>query len=852
MENDSHSPTGKLINPPQILFPNITKRSVDVGGTVCVVGIGESKELQVYNSLRTEISLAEYEPDLPEVPTGVTETKVMDNQMEDPMSLAQTIVTSLIDITQNKQLLLGILRLECNGFESVIDFDEQHHLEIEIKTLLDAFLTARIQDKAPPLLKTAPPPQIPLYIHHERQNSILNFNWKTRRDLFLQLEGLTGTVYGIGTLEETQNQWAVHLYVLEDDVTNINLRGKEESYPQTLEQLIEKVKQKSVFPLVWFRFDFGFPFAFAQLPDWENACQLGVFKEAKATYDESTMKSLEGIELGDETEVEEDLLPEDEKISKQRLKAIKQGKYNALGDMDRAIKFFDDLLELEPGTEDKKVVAIAGDDPELWYSRSVIARQEGGVEKAKGAIEKAIRFELERIKKNIGLAEGATSAEVTAAIPIPQPLLAKYWHEYGVIFNLLRNLKYAIIAFKNAVNYDPEKDSYLHDLANTLLSANQLQEASVLFIRALQKEPSNAYGWFKLGELQFRSKQLKSALESFKKATALIPNNASFSANLGSTDLYMQDWDGALDAFKRATSLDSNQISYWLGLGVAYGGKTNPVEGNTFVANFPKLMDKSSANHHYVLGLARLALGRTKQALQKFNDAKVLDENNYSIWVLIADLNEKEGNLNGVATALVNMYRLKQKQPDTQAKDLLEILERLAIVREKLGNWDLAVQTYRQMLELQPWGAKYWNAIGTGLKRAKGKPQEILEAFEKAVIQERTNLKYLNNLAWQQFTMNQLHEAQASVEEILSADKKNIAARNTLACTLCKQGEQTKDSKLLHQAHKEFDILLREVPEKEWDKNINLKIALDCIEKTGKSEKIEIIKKHLTPVTKGA
>ena len=100
--------------------------------------------------------------------------------------------------------------------------------------------------------------------------------------------------------------------------------------------------------------------------------------------------------------------------------------------------------------------------------------------------------------------------------------------------------------------------------------------------------------------------------------------------------------------------------------------------------------------------------------------------------------------------------------------------------------------------------------------------------------------------------MNQLHKAQASVEEILKVDKKNIFARNTLACTLCKQAEQTKDVKLHHQARKEFDILLKEVPEKEWDKNINLKMALVCIEKTGKSEKIEIIKQHVTPVTKGA
>jgi tetratricopeptide (TPR) repeat protein len=844
MEHDSFTPPGKLVNPPQILFPHITKRSVDVGGTVCVIGISEAKELQVYRSLRTEISLAEYEEDIPEVPTGVTEIKVNENQMEDPMSFAQTIVNSLIEITQKRQFLLGILRLECNGFESIIDFDEEHPFEIEIKALMDAFLKARIQDNIPPLLKTAPPPEIPLFVHHERQESVLKFNWKSRQDLFLQLEGLTGTVYGIGTLENAGRQWAMHFYVLEDDITNMNLRGKLVAYPQTLETVIENVKQKAAFPLVWFRFDFGYPFAFAQLPDWENARQLGVFKEAKETYDAYAMQSIAGLEKADEIEVEEDLLPEDEKTRKKRLKALKQGKYNPLGDMDKAIKFFDEILEMDVASQDSKVVKIAEDDPELWYSRSVISRQEGGLDKAKDDSEKAIRFELERIKKNLGAPEGSSATPVSPEIKPPQPFLAKYWHEYGLIFNLSHNLDNAIIAFKNAVSFDPENDIYMQDLANTLLSANYLQEASVLLARILQKKPSNAYGWFKLGELQFRAKQFKSAQESFQKASTLVPNNASFAANLGSTDLFLQDWSGALGAFKKAVTLESNQINYWIGLGIAYAGKTNPVEGNSFAANFPKLMDKASATHHYVLGLARLALGRSKQALQKFNDAKILDENNYQMWVLIADLNEKEGNLNGTATALVNMDRLKPNQT--------ELLERLATVREKLGNWDMAVETYRRLLGIRPWESKYWNALATCLKRAKGNPAEILEAFQKAVDQDKTNVKFLNNLAWQLFTMNQLHKAQAAIDEILRIDKNNTAAHNTLACTLYKQGDQTKDSKVLTQARKEFDYLLRNVPENEWDKTINLVLALECIEKTGKSDKIDTIKKHISPPPKSA
>ncbi len=46
--------------------------------------------------------------------------------------------------------------------------------------------------------------------------------------------------------------------------------------------------------------------------------------------------------------------------------------------------------------------------------------------------------------------------------------------------------------------------------------------------------------------------------------------------------------------------------------------------------------------------------------------------------------------------------------------------------------------------------------------------------------------------------------------------------------------------------------MLKEVPEKDWDKNINLKMAFDCIEKTGKSDRIEVIRKHLNPPVKSA
>ena len=832
-----------LVNPPQILFPHITKRRVDVGGTVCVVGVGEDKRLQVYNSLRTEISLAEYEEDIPEVPTGVTETKVNDNQLEDPMSFAQAVVNSLTTITQNKQFLLGVIHIECNGFESIIDFNEEHHFEIDIKSLMEAFLTGRIHEKVPDLLKAPLPSEIPLFIHHEKADSILNFTWKVRQDLFLQLEGLTGTVYGIGTVEDGGGQAGLHLYVLEDALSNINLLGKPVAYPKTLDEVIEKVKNKSAFPLVWFRFDFGFPFAFAQFPEWENACQLGVFKEAKDAYDAYAVQSIAGLEKGEEIEIEEDLLPEDEKTKKKRLKAIKQGKYDPIQDMAGAIEFFSSLLGADADLPDSAVVQIAENDPELWYSRSMIARQEGSLDKAKNAIEKAIRFELERIKKTLLTTEDGATIPASAEIKPPQPLLAKYWHEYGIIFNLLQDSKDAIFAFKNTVSFDPENETYGHDLANTLLSANQLQEASALLVRILQKSPANAYGWFKVGELQFRSKQFKAAQASFQKASELVPNNPSFVANLGSTCLLLQDWDGALEAFKRSILLDSNQVNYWIGLGVAYAGKTHPVEGNTLLAHLSKLMDKSTADHHYVLGLARLALGRNKQALQKFNDAKVLNENNYQMWKLIADLSEKEGNLNSVATALVNMDRL---QPDQ-----IELLEHLASVRQRLRNWDMAVETYRRLLNIRPWEPKYWNTLGTSLMYAKGNPAEILDVFQKATEQDRTNIKYLNNLAWQQFTMNLFPEALASAERVLNIDKNNIPACNTIACVIYKQGEQLNEEKLLGQARKEFDRLLKEVPENEWDKSINLKLALKCLEKTGKDEKIEIIKKHLTATTKG-
>ncbi|HMF30016.1 MAG TPA: hypothetical protein VKK79_01275, partial [Candidatus Lokiarchaeia archaeon] len=452
-----------LINPPSILFPQILKLSVDVGGMVSIVGITEEKNLQVHHHLQTEISHAEYEEDLPELATGVVVPKLNENELEDPMSLAQTVALSLINIMENNQYLLGILHFECNGFESVIDFNENRQIEIDPMPLCEAFLKGRLEGATPDLLNNPPPPNISVFFHHENLNSIFKFAWKQRSDLFVLLERIAGSAYGIGTFEKSEDEWALHLYVLEDDLSETGQRGTPQPYPETWNELKEKIVAGAAFPIVWFRVDVGYPFAFSLLEEWDNAKQLSILVNAKERYDEYAVESMKGMTMTGEGEEGEDL-PGLDKKSQKRFKAFTEGKLDpkkdmqmALDDMKGAMKDLEKLIPSDWNLVEDKVVTISETDPDLWYSKAFAARTENNLEDAKSAVEKAIGYERDRIREDLGIPEGEPFPE---NLP-QQEKLAKYLHEYGIIFLLNKEPNEALVAFKNARIFDPANSDIL-------------------------------------------------------------------------------------------------------------------------------------------------------------------------------------------------------------------------------------------------------------------------------------------------------------------------------------------------------------------------------------------------------
>lgn len=94
-------------------------------------------------------------------------------------------------------------------------------------------------------------------------------------------------------------------------------------------------------------------------------------------------------------------------------------------------------------------------------------------------------------------------------------------------------LRFARIAFAEAVERDPELGEAHHDLATTMRELGMAEDAVAHYKRALELMPDDADSLIGLGAAQCDAGKLRDAINTLKKAVAAHPDSGRAFANLG-------------------------------------------------------------------------------------------------------------------------------------------------------------------------------------------------------------------------------------------------------------------------------------------------------------------------------
>jgi tetratricopeptide (TPR) repeat protein len=275
----------------------------------------------------------------------------------------------------------------------------------------------------------------------------------------------------------------------------------------------------------------------------------------------------------------------------------------------------------------------------------------------------------------------------------------------GAAYALEGKLDEALVALRKAIATNPRQSSAYTKIADILLTRGKGEEALPMLLKAVEISPHDRLPHQRLGLLYERSGKTAEAIAHYQRGIAGTPADY-LGVKLNLARLY-----NATGQYARTREL------------LEAAGKTT--EGN--------------ADALLLLGTADLALGRTDEALRRYDAAARLEPNDPGGHLGLGIAHRQKGAYEASLAALNEVVRLRpkwstghfqigetyfaQRRLEDAAASFeraAELNPRSALVRKRiadseagLGNWDAAIAIYRSLVEVPAMTAAALAALGT-------------------------------------------------------------------------------------------------------------------------------------------
>jgi tetratricopeptide (TPR) repeat protein len=350
---------------------------------------------------------------------------------------------------------------------------------------------------------------------------------------------------------------------------------------------------------------------------------------------------------------------------------------------------------------------------------------------------------------------------VTASCASKEEKKAKHY-ERAKQYIAKNELRKAVIELKNVVQIDPGDDAVYAELGDTYLKLKEGKEAFYAFSRAASINPDNLKAQLKVGQMLLLGRQTEEAKKKAELILQRSPNSVEALNLLSGVQLQEKDLDSAIKTLENAAALNPNHFNTQLSLG--------------------RLL---------------LLKGEKEKAEKAYAKAISIDPTSNVPYVELSRLYASRGQMDQAEEELKKMLKVS----GSTSQNLLV----LALFYESTKRSDLAEKTYLQAVVAAPkQDITPLMNLSTFYARMKSY-DKALAAVKKAAEIKKDDPNVMVNLAELQLDSNQVKDAEATLDGVLSKDKGNVGANLLKGRVLLLQKE-------FPGALERFDLVARENP----------------------------------------
>jgi len=489
----------------------------------------------------------------------------------------------------------------------------------------------------------------------------------------------------------------------------------------------------------------------------------------------------------------------------------------------RAVEQLEQIRKLDPKDTESglwlvRLYRLTGEGSKAEGLLGDLLKQEPDNE---GVIEQAAQLMLDhgRAQEAVTLLQGATARKPSGKL---SDLL-------GDAYTLLRDFPDAEVAYKKALDVEPDEPGHRRGLAQTLASEGKFKEALEQYQRLAESDPDDPESYLHLAEMHRQLHQLDEAEKDIVQAKQRAPGNLQVVYSEAMIYEAQGRYADAIQTLKTAvaglksetTAAPTNRRSLavlYEQLGRLYVDSENYTAAISILDDMAHLGEEEARRASLLTVDAYRAAGDLPHALDAADTAVAKYADDRELRITRALLFGEKGDADQAATQLhammmhsaqdfeidldlAQVYQQNRRYEDAEAalaqaevlatrgneREMVWFMRGTIFDRQK--KFDQAEEQFKRVLAANPHNAPVLNYYGYMLAERGVRLTEATEMIKRALADDPNNGAYLESLGWAYYKQDKLPEAEAALRQAALREPSDATILDHLGDVYFKRGK---------------------------------------------------------------